>query len=141
MFEDINFKEVHYYSCYISSIFGIFVNLFTIYLVKTQTSRGLRYYSVCLVQNCTVDLVCNVIILITKVQIVVSDGYMIWILEGYLENVSYPYNILFYMMFASFLTYSIVAMTIPFYIRYRVFCKYVLGLPQQKSIQSIRSPP
>ena len=56
----------HYYNDTISSIIGIFSNILAIYIVKKRTSIVMRQYSQTLLQNCAIDLFCNIAILITK---------------------------------------------------------------------------
>ena len=59
-------KNIHYYNETVSSIVGILSNTFAIYLVKKRTDKNMRQYSQTLIQNCFVDLLCNIVILITK---------------------------------------------------------------------------
>ena len=55
-----------YYNDTILSSIGIFSNIAAIYIVRKRTSIVMRQYSQTLLQNCVIDLFCNIVILVTK---------------------------------------------------------------------------
>jgi hypothetical protein len=124
MFE-IDLIQLHNYNYVVSSIMGMTGNFLAIYLVKTQTAKGLRHYSQTLLQNCTIDLITNLIIFLARVQFKNYNGLMVMMLAGFFENLANPWSNLLHQLWYFSSIYSNLAMSIPFYCRYRVFCKYL----------------
>ena len=120
---DIDLKQIHDISFWVNPIIGSLINLLAIYLVKTQTVKELRHYSQTLLQNCFIDLFANIIVFTTKMQVHISDTMLYFMIDGFLENVQQPWNMLFYILLLFAIHYNIISMAIPFYCRYRVFCK------------------
>jgi Co/Zn/Cd efflux system component len=57
---------IHFINDIVSSVIGISANLLAIYVVRKRTAKEMRQYSQSLMQNCTFDLLMNIVVLITK---------------------------------------------------------------------------
>jgi hypothetical protein len=66
MQEKFDLKLLHYYNDTFGTLIGCLVNLLAIFIIRTQTSKELKYYSQALLQNCFIYFIVCIIILITK---------------------------------------------------------------------------
>uniref|UniRef100_A0AC35EXJ0 G-protein coupled receptors family 1 profile domain-containing protein n=1 Tax=Panagrolaimus sp. PS1159 TaxID=55785 RepID=A0AC35EXJ0_9BILA len=111
------------YNDMIASSLGILSNLFLIFLIFTVNKPNLKQMSYTLLQNCYLDLLLAVVTLISEPQIVVVNGIYYNIVGSYFYTLGYAFSSLIISTYGTSLTLSVIAMPVPFYIRYLVLCK------------------
>ena len=138
------FKFVEY-NHIISCGIAIICNSLLMYLALTSSkSKMFKQMSYSLLQNCVLDLLLSVIVLIDqpvgfvlwgKSQLetgtvnrfqfnIITNGIYYSVMGGPLNYLGFGFSKSIIMLFGTTMTLSVQAMSVPFYFRYLVLCKY-----------------